>query len=1069
MKWSIPEKVIERGRTYVNEGRVLSVEADTTKNIWYADVLGSKTYHVILDGTSKEEDICSCPYWLEHHYCKHTIAVELYLRKKGLNRIIAQNPTMLLPQVKKKVAMSEIFTRGFEKIPTISTHFEYLRPLQVEFVVTTIETNKYHLELSVLGISLKIGYLATQKMYIVKNIGDFFSMLEREDTLSVNKNNQFQLLHENFDEETLALLNELFSIYKTSQLFGNVGVNVNGKMDKRYLVLPVENRRELMERLSQSGAFTLELGDETYTSVQFIEGSLPLHFIVKKQGEDVLLKIEDTLTAYFENYGWAFWDNRIYEFSPIQLSIYSTMKQLLKRVEIPEILYEKENISDLFSTVLPLLEQIGTVDVEEKVSEEIVYANLKTSLYLKKRRGNIDVRLDFQYGDVVFSTDNSFSHVGEQTKQVIRQKEKEEAIFKKLEEFHYRKTDTGFEKTLPSGEGLYYFFQGELPELRKLGEVFLGKKLSGLMLDAQKYRPMIEVNDTGSWLDVRFDITGIDQTEIDSVLTSLLRNDAYYTLKSGEILSFDSEEFHQTSEILKKLRQNLRSHEGVFSLPRSQGMLIADTLKDSKRAHFTSNFKEMVEDLNHPEKFDVALPKNLHAELRHYQVDGFKWLKMLSHYSFGGILADEMGLGKTLQTITYLLSEKETAWQGQTLIVAPASLTYNWLAEFKKFAPSLNIKVISGNKAERTEMIEHSQDIDVLVTSYASLRQDIDLYNRLTLGYLILDEAQMVKNASTKTSQALRGLQVAQRFALSGTPIENNIDELWSIFQMVLPGFFPSRQKFRELSTSEVARMVQPFILRRDKKSVLHDLPEKIEMNLYSSLTEEQKTVYLAYLKQMQSEITGMDAATFKKNRLSILAGLTRLRQICDDPHLFLEDYEGSSGKLEQAKDILQAAKENNRRILLFSQFTSMLTILERELNGLGLETFYLRGSTKPKDRIDMVNAFNSGKRDVFLISLKAGGTGLNLTGADTVILYDLWWNPAVEEQAAGRAHRIGQENVVEVWRMIAEGTIEERMNQLQQEKRELFQKVITGNDEQVAQLSEDDIRLILSIGEEDL
>lgn len=284
---------------------------------------------------------------------------------------------------------------------------------------------------------------------------------------------------------------------------------------------------------------------------------------------------------------------------------------------------------------------------------------------------------------------------------------------------------------------------------------------------------------------------------------------------------------------------------------------------------------------------------------------------------------------------------------------------------------------------------------------------------------------------------------------------------------MIMPGFFPNKYSFREMAAEEIAKMIKPFILRRDKKTVLQDLPEKIETNYYSVLTEDQKRIYLAYLRQMQEEITQMDAATFKKNRISILAGLTRLRQICCDPKLFLDDYEGTSGKLEQAKDLIVAAKDNNRRILLFSQFTSMLSIIEEELQEMGLECFYLRGSTPPKERIKMVEAFNRGERDVFLISLKAGGTGLNLTGADTVILYDLWWNPAVEEQAAARAHRIGQKKVVEVWRLIAEGTIEERMDSLQNEKRELFQKVIQGNETQLQQMTEDDIRMILSIGEE--
>jgi len=473
----------------------------------------------------------------------------------------------------------------------------------------------------------------------------------------------------------------------------------------------------------------------------------------------------------------------------------------------------------------------------------------------------------------------------------------------------------------------------------------------------------------------------------------------------------------------------------------------------------------MTEDLIHPENFEAQLPENLHAVLRQYQEVGFRWLKMLSHYQFGGILADEMGLGKTVQTISYLLSEKQEKQKLNALIVAPASLTFNWQQEIKRFAPTISASVISGTKEEREGQM--AQPADVRITSYASLRQDIDAYQALDLTCLILDEAQMVKNSATKTAQALRSLEVPQRFALSGTPIENNLEELWSLFQMIMPGFFPNKQKFKELSTQEIAKMIKPFILRRDKKSVLHDLPQKLETNYYSVLTEEQKKIYLAYLRQMREEIAQMDSTSFRKNRISILAGLTRLRQICCDPRLFVEDYEGSSGKLEQVKDLLLAAKENGRRVLLFSQFTSMLSIIEEELAQEGFESFYLRGSTPPQDRLTMVDAFNSGEKDVFLISLKAGGTGLNLTGADTVILYDLWWNPAVEEQAAGRAHRIGQKNVVEVWRMIAEGTIEERMDALQQEKRELFQKVIQGNETQLQQMTEEDIRLILSIGEE--
>jgi SNF2 family DNA or RNA helicase len=1065
MKWSIPERIVERGREYMKEGRVLSIVQDPEKKLWHAEVLGSELYRVQLDGTAKENDICECPYWMDHGYCKHTVAVELSLRQKGTSRIIKADQVPVFE--KRSVSISEMFTKGFAKLNQ-SEENEQRTPLIIEALADVIETNSYYPELAVLGISLRLGYQGVKpKTYIIKNIGEFLQAYQKEATFLINKQHYFDLKKEAFTIEVQELLTQLAAVYQTSQLLGSNGVQVKGKIDKRYLVLPIDQGQELLEKMNHIPHFQLNDGEKKYRHLTFSKGVLPILFDVSKQVDHTYkLTITDQITTFLAHYQWGISDDQVFIFTQEQETIYSTLLQLLKRIEKPEIIYEKPELSDLFGSVLPLLEKIGTVNVSDEVAQEVVYHAVETMFVFRKIKGMIKVRIDFMYGDVIFSTDTAHSVLSKENQEVIRDSQKEQDVLEQLATFGYQKNSTGYEKPLPAGERLYYFFKAEIPAFRRLGEVRMGKKLRELFLDAQHHQPMIEVSDSDSWLDVRFDITGIREQEIDEVLASLLRNDRFYTLESGEVLAFDSEEFQQTSEILTLLRQNMKNVQGTIQVPRNQGLMIENMLENNSRAHFSDSFKEMVTNLTHPENFEASLPTNIQATLRSYQIDGFKWLKMLSYYQFGGILADEMGLGKTLQTITYLLSEKEENKQkGPALIVAPASLIYNWAAEIKKFAPTLHAAVVAGNKNERENSATQA-GLDVLITSYASLRQDIEMYQKLELGYLILDEAQMVKNSGTKTAQALKSLTVPQRFALSGTPIENNLDELWSIFQMILPGLFPTRTLFRAMKPEEIAKMIQPFILRRDKQTVLKDLPEKIESNLYSVLTEEQKTVYLAYLKQMQEDVSQMDQDAFKKNRLSILAGLTRLRQICCDPRLFIDDYTGGSGKLEQVKDLLVAAKENNRRVLLFSQFTSMLSIIEKELHELGLTTFYLRGSTKPKERMEMADAFNAGEKDIFLISLKAGGTGLNLTGADTVILYDLWWNPAVEEQAAGRAHRIGQKNVVEVWRMIAEGTVEEKMNSLQQEKRELFQKVIQGNEEQLAKMTEEDIRAILSIGE---
>jgi SNF2 family DNA or RNA helicase len=592
--------------------------------------------------------------------------------------------------------------------------------------------------------------------------------------------------------------------------------------------------------------------------------------------------------------------------------------------------------------------------------------------------------------------------------------------------------------------------------------VELSDELMHMFLNADAFKPQITVEENGSWLDVKFDIAGISEDEVDDVLQSVLAHEKYHVLKDGTILSLESDEFYETSEALKRVRGEMESNGGVFQLQRNQGLLLANELSGNFATEYSENFAKMIEDLRHPEKFEVAVPDMFGAVMREYQVDGLRWLSMLNHYQFGGVLADEMGLGKTLQAISFIVNNPNTL----TLIVVPASLTYNWQKEFEKFAPHLNVQVMVGSVAERTAQFEHAKDADVLVTSYATLRQDIDAYKKLPIDLLFLDEAQYIKNAATKTTQALKKLKVQNRFALTGTPVENSVDELWSIFQMVLPGLFPSKPKFKKLSRETIAKTIQPFVLRREKEQVLKDLPEKIEGISYSELTEEQKKVYLAYLKRMQDDVAKMSDAELKRNKITILSMITRLRQICDDPRLVIDEYEGGSGKLEQLKETLQTAKQNGRRVLVFSQFTSMLGLIQNELDEMGLDSYYLHGGTKPKERVAMVDEFNSGERDVFLISLKAGGTGLNLTGADTVILYDLWWNPAVEEQATARAHRMGQTRVVEVFRMIAKGTIEEKIYALQQQKRDLFDALIQ-NTEQTAALSEEDIRTILNVGNE--
>ncbi|MDF0480592.1 DEAD/DEAH box helicase [Vagococcus sp. PNs007] len=1066
MKWSIPEKIVKLGRAYADEGRVTNITQDLTQQVWHADVLGSQLYKVVLDGTPKEEDVCNCSFWQKNKYCKHTVAVELTLRDQSLNRVLKQNPS--LKNTYKTPTLSTLFTDSFSKLQEQATRhfFEDVTPLTMTFVVESVDVSTYHPERAIWAMTLKIA-LDGGRAYVVKNVGDFLTAFYKQELYEINEKYTASLLRSNFCESDLNVLDELVQIYQGSLLVAGQGVPVKGSLKKRYLMLTPQKLRDLMEQPRYHERLAFMVAKKLYPTLSLMKEKPPLKVQVIPDGEGYTMLLDTEGHHFWEKYNWLLVAGKLYELTFAQQEVYQTMTQLLKRAEKPEVFYGASEISDLFTYVIPQLSLISDIQVAKSVESELVRLPLEPKLEFTLEGKTLKVLPVFQYGETLFYGSGEVK--GNDTVQtIVRNQQQEQQVLAVLEHFNYLNRGEQFSKSLPESEALYQFFTRELPLLREVAAVELSDEVSSLYLEAAQHQPKVTVKEEGSWFDVDFDISSIADEDVADLLVSLVEKKPFHQFPNGQLLSLESEGFYQTSEALKQLRHVMTFKEGQVLVPKYKGLQIESALSTVSDVSYSTGFEEMVKNLTQLDSLTDEVPEGLQATLRDYQLTGYRWLKMLSRYQFGGILADDMGLGKTVQTIAYLLSEKEKSHEGPSVVVAPASLIYNWKVECEKFAPSLSVVIVNGTQDERQFILERAKDYDILITSYATLRQDAEHYEKIAINALILDEAQMLKNSGTKTFQAMKKLKTVQRFALSGTPIENNLEELWALFHIVMPGFFPAKAKFNKLSVDEIAQMIQPFILRREKSQVLSDLPEKIESNLYSNLTTEQKTTYLAYLRQMQESVQSMSSADFKKNHLTILSGLTRLRQICCDPRLFLEDYEGGSGKLEQVKDLIVSAKANGRRILLFSQFTGMLSLIEEELDALGIDSFYLRGSTKPKQRMEMVDAFNGGEKDVFLISLKAGGTGLNLTGADTVILYDLWWNPAVEEQAAGRAHRMGQKKVVEVWRLIAEGTIEEKMHKLQNDKRALFDKLMSATtEEQLGKLTETDIREILTIGSE--
>ena len=442
----------------------------------------------------------------------------------------------------------------------------------------------------------------------------------------------------------------------------------------------------------------------------------------------------------------------------------------------------------------------------------------------------------------------------------------------------------------------------------------------------------------------------------------------------------------------------------------------------------------------------------------------------------GGVLADDMGLGKTVQIIALLKTAKQQAEpEGKhplSLIVSPTSLTYNWLGELERFAPELSVMVLSGSIAQRAGQLEHARtagDIDVLITSYPLIRRDIDQMKDILFRYAVLDEAQQIKNAGSVGANAVKQLQAETRFALTGTPMENSVGELWSIFDFVLPGYLGSYTSFMKRyqdqdNLEDLRKRIRPFLMRRLKRDVLTELPDKQETVLTANMTAEQQKVYQAALLRLRDRVNHvMDEKGLSRGRAEVLSAMTELRQICCHPGLVLSDYAGSSGKTELLLDLLPGSLMGGHRVLLFSQFTGMLKLLKRTLEMNGIVTLYLDRATPPARRLELTERFNSGYGQVFLISLKAGGTGLNLTGADMVIHYDPWWNPAAEDQATDRAHRIGQTRKVDVIRLVTHGSIEEQVVALGERKKALFDQLITPGEQLVTALTEADIRALFA------
>ena len=581
-------------------------------------------------------------------------------------------------------------------------------------------------------------------------------------------------------------------------------------------------------------------------------------------------------------------------------------------------------------------------------------------------------------------------------------------------------------------------------------------------------------------VDLEVETDGISREELSAILAEYDAGKKFYRMKNGDFLALGDDGLLTVSRLARSLGvEKELAGPAPIRLPMYRAMFLDGMLKEDRSVSFYRDqlFKAVVRGMKDVEDSEFEIPEPFAAVLRGYQKTGYRWLKSLDAYGFGGILADEMGLGKTIQIIALLLDEKRQGG-GRTLIVCPASLVYNWENEIARFAPELSVAAAAGSQGEREQLFkrlsaEKDGGTDVIITSYDLLKRDLAFYRSMDFRYQIIDEAQYIKNAATQASRAVKSISARTRFALTGTPMENHLGELWSIFDFLMPGFLFTYQKFKKTFETPIVRdgsrealerlhrMIGPFLLRRLKRDVLRELPSKMETVLYSRMEGEQKRIYTASAAVLKERLLAGELET-GEDRMQILAELLRLRQICCDPSLCFPRYKGGSAKLETCMELLENGTRAGHKILLFSQFTSMLDVIAGRLSKEKIRFYMLTGATPKGRRMQMVSDFHKDDVMVFLISLKAGGTGLNLTAADVVIHYDPWWNAAAQDQATDRAHRMGQENQVTVFRLVTSHTVEENILKLQERKRDLADSVVTEGTGSFAGLTREDLLAML-------
>ncbi|MCS5420947.1 MULTISPECIES: SNF2-related protein [Psychrilyobacter] len=866
-------------------------------------------------------------------------------------------------------------------------------------------------------LKIKIGIVGKRK-YVVKDVVQFIDSYKHGKILEFGKEFEFNPAEHKLTDYDYKLLDQISRMCKITEEFLTKynGYHISS-VRKGKISLTNEWFKMFLENIS--GNENIKLDNEKMKLSSLEEANFT--FINKKSlGVEPFSVLTDGA-----------------EFIATQAEIYPIKK---KDRELIKILYDAASLQngsisragELGKTLTKLVKNtdLGTIEFLDQVGEPIIFID-ENRVY--RNVLSIDIKVSYQKEMIV-----------EGKKYLLNEDKKKTAeIFKEVTGLDQR---SDFNTSLYGKGDVLEFFLNKLPKLNEKYNVQIDENLNRIKMKKVSIDGTIIKN--GDLLEITFDTNGISEDDLKAIQLGLLNKKKYVKLSDDGIVDLADKKLRELEGTLAELDFELGTQQ-ISEFTASKLGLISPSLNMKNVGDL--KIEKLLKSIKNNER--EIVPKSINATLRNYQNHGYDWMKKLHDSNLGGILADDMGLGKTLQAIA-LLTAVHSEQNGRSIVIAPTSLTHNWLKEIRKFSPELNAVIVEGSVKERKELLNNFKN-GVILTSYGSFKKDIENYENLEFLVAMLDEAQNIKNSGTLVKKAVQKIKSSSRFALTGTPIENSIFELWSIFDFVLPTYLHSREKFKrnygkkinqdmdEDCLINLKKLIKPFILRRTKSEVLKELPEKIVTNMILGMDTVQKKYYLSYLSKFKEELKDNLEEEFDKSRIKILALLTRLRQICCTPELFIENYKGKSAKVEALIELLEELKSGGHRVLVFSQFVKSFEIIKKQLDLKKITHFQIDGRTKAKKRLEMCDSFNGGEKDIFLISLKAGGSGLNLTGADVVIHFDPWWNPAIEAQATDRAHRIGQDKVVQVIKLITEGTVEEKIIEIQEKKSHLINSMV--------------------------